>query len=319
MARPAQTAIVLTDPTATASSESQINAAVCDRLLPKLYRSVLVNPARMPRARTRFDLWSIFPWRCDPPIPWREITDRAEARIAIDLVDQMPGHDVYMTTLRQAETNITIDRLLGLWAVDWGGELVKPSWRPTWTKPHIPFFLPCSTVTVPADHPRNYAFWNVQHWSDRRDEHAVALAALPTLKTLGVEMVFVTRWDRGGVPFDDLADSGLEFCALEPATPAEQFDALFARSFAYLVSVPSVGMFSVDRALAQGIPVIGAPTHRWGEWFSTPEQLAPYRTDSTLYALRAAADEYLFGETTALAHMDMARRLARHLRGRSDA
>lgn len=317
MLRSPNTAVVLTDAAAVASSESEINAAVCLRLLPKLYPTVLVNPERLPRKRTRFDLWSIFPWRCHPPLPWREITARADARIAIDVVDQMPGHDVFMLTNGRADSNPTLDRLLNLWSAPWGDTTIRPTWRAEYTKPHLPFILPCAPMDVPAEHPRKHVMWNVQHWSDNRAEHAVAVAALPMLKRLGVEMVFLTRWDRGGVPFDDLVDAELTYCALDLLKPAREYEGLFATAFAYLISVPAVGMYSVERALVQGVPVIGAPTHRWSTWFTPPSQLPAYRADPMLYAVGAGvAEEYRFSEAAAVAQMEMACRLGHQLRGR---
>ena len=248
------------------------------------------------------------------------MTDRAHARIAIDAVDQMPGHDVVMTVHRTDATNVTIDRTLALWNARWGEDLITPRWRYGWRKPHVPFIYPAPPAAqVPEDHPRRHVMWNVQHWSDRREEHAVVVEALSTLKRLGVEMVFLSRWYRGGIPMDDLNVAGLMFRPMNVPTPAAEYDCLFAGQFAYLVSVPSVGQLSIEKALAWGIPIVGAPTHRWSEWFSHPEQLAAYRADPTLYERAAEMHSYLFGEQAALAHMDMARRIATHVRGQSDA
>ena len=316
----ARTAIVLTDPQMALSSEASINEAVTCRLLPQMYQRVLHNPDGLPRAGFRWDLWSIFPWRCLPPVGWREMTSAAQARIAIDAVDQMPGHDVVMTVHRTDPQNPTVDATLQFWNAQWGDELILPRWRYGWRKPHIPFIYPeVPPPAVPADHPRRHVIWAVQHWPDRREEHAAAVEALPILKQLGVEIVFLARWDRGGVPIDDLNVAGMMFRPMDVPTQAAEYNALFASQFAYLVSVPSVGGLSVEQALAWGIPIVGAPTHRWSEWFSDPAQLAAYRADPTLYGRAAEMHRHLFGEATALAHMELAREIAQHVRGQSDA
>ena len=313
-------AVIIYDAKAYASSEAEVNRAVL-RLLPSLYLydGILPNPLELPE--TPYDLWAVYPFECRPTISWEMLSDNAEARIAIDITDQFPGMDLYLTTVPMTLRNDSVDRLLRLWGVLWRGEPIQPEWRWGYQRPHLPYVHACADeIDVPKDAPLPHVIWNVEHWADNKDEHSFAEAALSTLAGLGVRTIFQTRADRGG-PVTGIAERyGLETAVMvPPEEPDGVKDALWeqlaATQFAYLVSVPSLGMLSIPKALARGIPVVGAPAGRWSEWMSSPAQLTTYRAHPNLYEQARWQAYHTFSDDRAAGQFELAVLMARALRG----
>lgn len=314
-----QHAVLITRGEARASSEAETNAAV-RRLLPRLYPTVEENPEHAP-CKGRYDLWSVLPFECHPKVPWERLYDGAVARVAIDCTDAHPAADVVLLTIKTARSNPSVDRLLQLWGVEWRGQRVNPRWHWGWTKPHLPYVHACADgLAIPEDAPYAHAVWNVEHWCDNPDQHAYAVAAIPALAEMGVKIIYLTRCERGGVPpLDDIEDLGISVGVLSaPEQPKHVSDghyaALFDAAAAYLVSVPSIGMISIEKALARGIPVVGAPTNRWSEWFTAPDALRAFAQERDLYAKARERHYHLFSDDAAVGQFELARELARIVR-----
>jgi hypothetical protein len=306
-------AVVILDADAYASSESEINAAVL-RLLPRMYDEIVPNPVELPEEP--YDLWAVMPFECAPVLPWETLSDNAQARVAIDMCDQFPGIDVYLTLTTTAPRNDTVDRLFGLWGVLWRGEPIHPRWRFGWQRPHLPYVHACSDDALLNEPRLPHVVWNVEHWADNGEEHAFAAAAIPMLVGLGVQTVFQSRADRGGPV--DVESCGLTSVVLIPPQQPDgvggaAWERLVATGIAYLVSVPSLGMLSIPKALACGIPVVAAPVGQWSDWMTLPRQLAAYR-DPGLYAQAREQAYHTFSDDRAVGQFRLALSMARALR-----
>jgi len=231
--------------------------------------------------------------------------------------------DVVLTIGQATRRNDPLDRLLALWAVMWHGEAIRPHWQWGWRRPHLPYVHACADgLKEWPGTPYPHVIWNVSSWKDNVEEHEYAAAAIPFLAELGVRVVFQARADRGGPVTTGVVEKhGLQNVVLVPPEQPDgvggaKWDHLAGTQVAYLVSVPSLGMLSIEQALARGIPVVAAPAGRWAEWFTAPAQLPAYRADPGLYAQARRQAYSTFCDDRVVGQFELALSLARALRAR---
>jgi len=302
--------VLVHNPGARACSESDVTRSMRVVLRAMYGREVVENPAEMPTEQ--YTLWACFPRTC-PTLTGRGYQDdpNCYASIAVDIDDGAGQFDFHLVTADFTEAaSMPLRSLLRHWGSDWD---------PARGRPKAPYIHAITEEDQllgyqPAA-PRDYVVWNCEHHNVTPDEAAVAEQIVPVLMELNVRGIIATRTERAG-HIDRIEHYGwFNVSAASDKLSHEDYCRILGGAFCYVVSAPSTGMLSIERALAVGVPVFAARRGRWREHYSTAEELRAYHRNTQEIALarhKRYGDQ--FSPPAALATCRMAAASARSLR-----
>lgn len=295
--------VLIHHPGARACSESDTTRSM-RAVLHDLYGVPPVeNPTALPTMP--YDLWALVPRTClnltNLPY-WSD--PNCQAAITVDMDDGAGPFDLYLPTLEYTEPmSAPIQALAALWG---------SSYDPYRGRPRLPYHhaIPREDVEIgyQPGAPRDYVVWNCEHHQTCRDEASYAETIIPLLIDLGITNVVATRVERAGYIEALDQDSRFKLAVASDSLSHEDYCQVLGAAFCYVLSTPTTGMLSMERALAFGVPIYAAPRGRWREHFSTLSELFAARCASRAsdsYGSRSGYYSELFSTANAV-------RAARH-------